>query len=302
MTNDPTLVGLVTGGLGLVLLLSVLVVRALRVRRRRRATSEETSHELVAGTTTADDVAAEVEETSYDEVAGATDSDDVAGDDVAGEPIGPGHESLVVRSLRAQVRTLEQTIEDLREVADRIPATDPADVPADEEPAASYRHQVSLTLRALAARPLPGETAAHALARVVAAVERLDGADRLERPALPPFAGVTAVAPAAFVPGAAPAAPVEPAAPAAPAAPAEVLPVEAPVAPAPLQSVRPMVAVPTWTEPVGELADEPAATDLPDAPAEQVDPADLVEVVLPVPPPMTAEPRRNRRWLRRHAA
>lgn len=127
-------------------------------------------------------------------------------------------ESVTVRALRAQVRSLEQALESAPE---RPAAVDP-----------SYRNQVLLAIRAVASRTGDSDDARHAAARVVAAVERLDG-DGFVRPVLPRIPSRTIAPP-----------------PPRPALPTAMAPLATPPpAPAPAEPVLPSRPV---TEPVDE--------------------------------------------------
>lgn len=181
-----------------------------------------------------------------------------------------GVESLALRTLRAQVRTLEQALDEQQ-----------CDLPpwrtrsADEADAA-FRRDVLTTIRALSLRTPAGESPGHTLARVTAAVERLGGPTVLARPVLTPAAQVR---------------PLRAPAPAAPPAAAESL------------------AAP-HAEPGNEYTEQYAgsatdvASDLDHATAE-TEPADIPAVpraVLPVPAWVSAEDsQRGRRWFRRAA-
>ena len=257
---DPTLVGLGAGAAGVTLIV-ILAVRALVravARRRVRQVEEPVLEPAVALSEPEQPVA-------VDEPA---DLDD--------------EHSVLVRSLRAQVRTLEQALEQLP--TDRIPALEPPQVPAEEEPAAAYRHQVALTLRALAGRTDHVESPQRTLARVAAAIERLDGSDQLVRPAIP--APVYRVhAPAELVESTSSVRTL--------AAPQPTMAFQAPVPYAVEQAVEDAFA--------GSFDDEEEVAGFAN-PEAVLFAADEPELVLPVPPPAAAEPKRNRRWLRRHAA
>ena len=84
-----------------------------------------------------------------------------------------GPEPVNVRYLRAQVRTLQEALE-LQEVAETS-AVDRA----------RFRRQVTAALRGLGERTREDESPERTLARVVAAIERLDAPDEVARPVLP---------------------------------------------------------------------------------------------------------------------
>lgn len=257
---DPTLVGLGAGAAGVALIV-ILAVRALvrAVARRRVRRVEEPALEPVTA------LSEQEQPVAADEPA---DLDD--------------EHSVLVRSLRAQVRTLEQALEQLP--TDRIPALEPPQVPAEEEPAAAYRHQVALTLRALAGRTDHVESPQRTLARVAAAIERLDGPDHLVRPAIP--APVYRVhAPAELVESTSSVRTLAP--------PQPTMAFQAPVPYAVEQAVEDAFA--------GSFDDDEDVSGVGNPEAVLFAPAEP-ELVLPVPPPAPAEPKRNRRWLRRHAA
>lgn len=261
---DPTLVGLGAGAAGVALIV-MLAVRALvrAVARRRVRPVEEPMVEPL-------DALSEQEQ--------PVETDEPVDEDV---DLDDEH-SVLVRSLRAQVRTLEQALEQLP--TDRIPALEPPQVPAEEEPAAAYRHQVALTLRALAGRTDHVESPQRTLARVAAAIERLDGPDHLVRPAIP--APVYRVhAPAELVESTSSVRTLSP--------PQPTMAFQAPVPYAVEQAVEDAFA--------GAFEDEEEVAGIGNPEAVLFAP-DEPELVLPVPPPAAAEPKRNRRWLRRHAA
>ncbi len=84
-----------------------------------------------------------------------------------------GPEPVNVRYLRAQVRTLQEALE-RQEVAETS-AVDRA----------RFRRQVTAALRGLGERTREDESPERTLARVVAAIERLDAPDEVARPVLP---------------------------------------------------------------------------------------------------------------------
>jgi hypothetical protein len=197
-------------------------------------------------------------------------------------------EPHTVRALRAQVRALEEALEnvvDPEPVPAPVPvvATEPVLVATpDPDALASYRRQVRLAVRAVAVGTTSGDDPQHAVARVAAAIERLDRPGVLARPALPETFGRSVPPPASA------------SVPIARTARTAVAAVAAAVAPAP--------------EP--ELDDEPdvmahlmsvrASSALRSDTETETD--DQAEVVLPVPPPAPAEPRRGRRRQRHSAA
>jgi hypothetical protein len=189
-------------------------------------------------------------------------------------------EPHTVRALRAQVRALEEALEnvvDPEPVPAPVPvvATEPVLVATpDPDALASYRRQVRLALRAVAVRTSAGDDPQHAVARVAAAIERLDRPGVLARPALPETLGLSVAPPAAA------------------SAPIAWAAVAAVVAPAPQP----------------EVDDEPdvmahlMSVRAPSALRSDTETDDQAEVVLPVPPPAPAEPRRGRRRQRHSAA
>ena len=240
--------------------------------------------------------------------------------DEAGEPVEVTTEEddrrTEVRVLRAQVRTLEQALQeamynaatiaaaerlgraDLLELVRPVEsvataggdaAEDPADVVEEAADAlASYQRQVLLAVRAVELRTAAGDDARHAVSRVAAAIARLDAADVFARPVLAAVARPADQAPQASalvpsVPTAVAAIATAPEPEVAPRTEAESAPLPAAE---PIES-GPIEARPTESEPTEPVPAEPAAE---------------VELVLPVPPPATAESRRTRRWLRRTAA
>ncbi len=91
-------------------------------------------------------------------------------------------ESVNIRSLKAQVRTLEEALGRLQTEPG---ATASGDQEAEE---ASFRRQVAATIRGLGQRTLEDELPERTLARVAAAIDRLDAPDDLTRPVLPAVA------------------------------------------------------------------------------------------------------------------
>ena len=186
-------------------------------------------------------------------------------------------EPPAVRALRAQVRALEEALENAGDAEPaRVVVTEVAPVAApvvapEWDAVRSYRRQVRLAVRAVAIGTTADDDARHAVARVAAAIERLDRPDVLARPALPETFGRTAPAPVV----------------------ASVPITRAPVVPA-------VVAAP---EPEPELDDElDVVAHIQSVRAPAADDDAEAEVVLPVPPPAPAEPRRGRRRLRHHSA
>lgn len=115
-----------------------------------------------------------------------------------------------VRWLRAQVRTLEQTLERLGNAPAPAEGSDPAEVtiggslhlaghrapgtgPVETVDTERYRRRVSATLRGLAGRTGADEAPARTMARVVAAIDRLESEDAVERPVLPTVPAGTAL-------------------------------------------------------------------------------------------------------------
>jgi hypothetical protein len=194
----------------------------------------------------------------------------------------PDHvEPATVRALRAQVRTLEEALENAGD-GQPVPVVTREPVPvvtAEADILASYRRQVRLAVLAVSLGASPDDDPQHAVARVAAAIDRLDRPGTLARPALPETFGRVASAP-------------------------EVRAV---------QVVR-VPAAPVVVTPEPDLEDEldvmAHMTSL-SAPAPPWSDTDTdteaeagagAEVVLPVPPPAPAEPRRGRRRQRHSAA
>jgi len=224
---------MLAAGLGLILLalLGALVLR----RRAARATEA-----VPVDDTAADDLVATTEPAA----------------DEAPETDGPVEVVSDLRALRAHVRVLEEALERAAEST------------VEQPDLASYRAQVRLAVEAVARRTSVDVDPRLAVARVAAAIERLD------------------LAPSARTP-----------LPAARPVPAPVAaPVAAPFAVA--SDPEPEVQAEVHVEPE-PVALEPDAE--PDAEPEVTAPA-ADEVVLPVPPPAPAEPRRTRRRPWRSAA
>ncbi|WP_244928619.1 hypothetical protein [Nocardioides sp. W7] len=223
-----------------------------------------------------------------------------------------GSDPVEVRSLRAQVRTLEQALERLADDPAEIPAQRPShaapilgpDVPAPGTQ--RYRRQVGATLRGLAGRTGADEAPERTMARVVAAIERLDAGAVVDRPVLPTVPAGTVLESAPRPAELSAAAPVPPPAPRAEApteAPTEAR-IEAPVAAraeAPAE-VRVEVRVEHRSEPVfSGSADpgpvEPAVVEPPSFEPLSVEPPS-VEPVRPVAL-LGGGHRRASRWSRR---
>lgn len=222
-----------------------------------------------------------------------------------------GAESLALRTLRAQVRTLEQALE--QEQA-RPDATLTAPAAAE---VVDFRRDVTLTLRALARRTADGEDPRRSLARAAAAVDRLVAPETFARPVLspaPPLAlsaggrsaswggGLVAPTPALVV------SPAVQAAPTVTHAPAPTTVTHAPV-PAAHQPMAPAgqddtVAgfAPVEQDLTAELPAMPVTAGAVTGADDSADAEPREEVVLPVPPPRNDNPQRGRRWLRRGAA
>lgn len=182
--------------------------------------------------------------------------------DAALEPIEvEGPEAGEVRVLRAQVRTLVTALEEA-EQASVAPAVLLADgIPGASPEIAVYRRRVESTLRAMTRQLVEEDSSDRSFSRMMAAIDRLEGAGAVRRPVLAPApAGASsALAGLRLVPAEAMSAPVV--APAAVSAPAED------------------------TEDTEDVAaEQPAVAAAPPA----------REVVLPVPAPAAA-PARGRR-------
>jgi hypothetical protein len=327
--DNPLLIPL--AGLAILLLLALLL--RLRGKARRLAPEDETTEPLEHGELDEHDADAEHDDTdvvpmlSYDDLgdheAGYDDADadaDADGDADGGAAASletlhvvesgdaeeySGPEPVNVRYLRAQVRTLQEALE-RQEVAETS-AVDRA----------RFRRQVTAALRGLRERTREDESPERTLARVVAAIERLDAPDEVARPVLPTvqfdlsgaqmtLAGPQyVVAPAAL--GRGPVVTVPAPAPAQP----PVAEVPATPQPQPILETEPASAhtVPT---PLASALAAGAVTDDLSAPGLDADPfvgdaaflpppADP-DLVLPVPPPAGAGSQRSRRWPRRHGA
>jgi hypothetical protein len=205
----------------------------------------------------------------------------------------PGPEPVNVRYLRAQVRTLQETLEQVQDTPE------PAVAGSGE---ATFRRQVTAALRGLGERTREDESPERTLARVVAAIERLDAPDEVARPALPTvkfdlsgaqmsLAGPqTVAAPAALGRAPAPAA----AAPDARGAATVTTPLASALAAGAPDEHLDHRASPSHDR-VSHL--DPFAED------EQVlPPPPEPDVVLPVPPPASHRDERHRRFGRRRGA
>lgn len=228
-----------TAAVALIALGAPLTHRVLRRRRRRAA---------VAGVS--DPVAApveeQVEEPHLDDVMAVAVAEEL-------ETRLPDPEPVEIRALRLQVCSLEEALV-------RMPAQ------PDDDADATYRRQVRLTVRALAATTPTDESPHRTLARVSAAIDRLEAPAGLVRPVLTPTTHrVPAPVRAAAVPRFVPVTPATQA-------------TQAPVTQAPGAAPVPTPAVERRSTPVAP------------------------EVVLPVPPPAPCPPKRSRRRLRRQAA
>ncbi|WP_166139096.1 hypothetical protein [Nocardioides ochotonae] len=306
----------VAGLVAVLVLLSVVVVMR---RRRAAAEPDAVEGEAAAQSPSAGADTWEVGHLDHVEQAGST-GDPLVGTvhDARGE-VGTDADpdgQVEVRWLRAQVHTLEQTLERLSSapapgeepeqvsvtagpslhLAGRRTARPEAATPAD---AARYRRQVTATLRGLAGRTAPDEAPARTMARVVAAVERLESTETVARPVLPTVpAGTALAAPAHPRPAelSTPPAPPAASAPAASAAPAE------PAAPeAPVEDTAP--ATRTVPEPPPAAAyDEVDALGHDDDGTEQIAPVAPVPGIAPVGAVPVGGARRSTRWSRRDAS
>lgn len=324
--DNPLLIA-IAGGLALVPLLGLLLV--LRRRARQLPPEAETTTDGEPGTEAEaghDDAAELLPMLAYDDASGSETGEPDAGSeedvevpeplhavDAWGDPEPAGPESVNVRYLRAQVRTLQEALESVQDVPDHGGVD-----------MARFRRQVTAALRGLGERTREDESPERTLARVVAAIERLDAPDEVARPVLPSvkfdlsgaqmtLAGPQyVVAPAALnratvvtMPAPAPAAP----APAMAAVTAEPTsrPAGEPAA-APAAPPSPAVTTPLASALAAGVEDEdrPGALGLDADPFAQDEqylapPADP-DVVLPVPPPSAGTHQRTRRWSRRHGA
>lgn len=191
-----------------------------------------------------------------------------------------GGESLALRTLRAQVRTLEQALEQEQQRPTTLAVRTPENVTPD-----AFRRDVALTLRALARRTADDENPRHTLARAAAAIERLGAPEAFARPVLAPAATVH-VLPSGRIGRLQVQSPRQPVM-------SDVVAPPAADAPVPAPASGPVVEE-TVSSPEADLA---PTTDevlpVPDGP----------EIVRPVPPVDTGHPtQRGRRWFRRHAA
>ena len=163
--DNPELLS-IGGALVVALLLVVLVLRG----RRGRAVTPDGEAEQ-----------ADVEhfDQEYSVEAESTDESDES--EPASEVV-LVEEQVDLRSLKAQVRTLEEALERIQ--AEPVFSVSAEDLAAEE----SFRRQVAATLRGLGERTREDETPERTLARVAAAIERLDAPDDLTRPVLPTVA------------------------------------------------------------------------------------------------------------------
>lgn len=332
--DNPLLIPL-AGGLAILLLLALLL--RLRGKARRLAPEDETTEPLEHGELDEHDADAEHDDTdvvpmlSYDDLgdheAGYDHEDADADGDADGGAAASletlhvvesgdaeeysGPEPVNVRYLRAQVRTLQEALE-RQEVAETS-AVDRA----------RFRRQVTAALRGLGERTREDESPERTLARVVAAIERLDAPDEVARPVLPTvkfdlsgaqmtLAGPQYVAaPAALGRGPVVTVPA-PAQPAVAQVPATPQPEPQAQAAAPPTVEPEPAAARTVTTPLASALAAGAVTDDLSAPGLDADPfagdaaflpppADP-DLVLPVPPPAGASSQRSRRWPRRHGA
>lgn len=190
------------------LTLSVLSVAALVVlRRRRRAAAPAEAVECDVPELAADDELMDLLELEEYEVAAMAEMVELLELNAMAEET----DSATVRALRAQVRTLEQALEAAPEIS-AVPAVVTSAVEQ------SYRNQVLLAARAVAARTGDDTDPRHAAARVVAAVERLEVAG-FTRPVLPGIESRAVAVPPPLPPAQAAAVAPTPAAPVLPAAP-----------------------------------------------------------------------------------
>ncbi|GAB2872198.1 hypothetical protein [Nocardioides pacificus] len=196
-------------------------------------------------------------------------------------------EDVTVRTLRAQVHTLEQALEQVQgTLAQRQQET---------MELAEHRRSVLLTIQAIADRTTGAEGGRTALSRVAAAVERLGAPDVFARPVLPPpgyDVGVASDAPAALV-GAARAEPVgaEPQ----PEPQSEPQPQSQPATPG-AEAARTTLTASASSAPTDSVQ-APAPLDTPDL---RTEPAS--DVVLPVPPRPVASVSHGRSWRRVRAS
>jgi len=270
MDNDLLLRGLLAGA-------AVVLLLVLVVLRRRRTAADEVAPESGAP---APEPAAPPQPTASEPVAVVEPAEPAPLEGAVVDRDGP--DPVEVRSLRAQVRTLEQALERMNDVPAEVPAPRrPTHAAAGPDVAAPggqrYRRQVTATLRGLAGRTGADEAPERTMSRVVAAIERLDSTGSVDRPVLPTVPAGTVLE--------SPARPAELAA-AAPVA----APVTAPAA-APAPAVEP------------ESEPEPAPEPVPVAAGPRPPTADrpVVEPVRPVAP-IGAGYRRTSRWSRRDHA
>jgi hypothetical protein len=354
MDNDQLLRGL-AGAAVIVLLVLVLVTRRRRAARADTDVVGDAERHGPAATApeTGTDVAASPVPATAEGIEEPAPSEPVPHQAVPPEaapqpqeldvvpPAAPALEGTVVdpielRSLRAQVRTLELTLELLGDEPVLPPAPAHA-APAHAAPAQGswhtggqtgirdavaapmvadrYRRQVTATLRGLAERTGADEAPERTMARVVAAIERLESDDVVDRPVLPTVPAGTVIEAAARPAELSVAAPAPPPHVPAPShvageAPTErhPAPVAAPVAPT--AAPEPEMA---GAAPAADLATVPTAAATAD-PTVSFEPVHRLPVpvdagpVAPVPfetarpvTPIGGGHRRATRWSRRSA-
>lgn len=197
-----------------------------------------------------------------------------------------GPESFALRTLRAQVRTLEQALEQEQRYFS------PVAVPvSDQSAVAAFRRDVLLTVKALGSRTASDEGGRHTLARLTAAIERLDAGDAFARPVLAPAATVLAM----------PARPKARTIAAAPQ-PEEVTPEAAQYADSDEPVQETVLEHLEHLDAAGETPSD-MSSSLPPLPESSHLVEAAPQVVLPVPSLMTTtQTQRGRRWFRRSAA
>ena len=283
----------IVGGALLAVLLLLTALRALRRRTRRSAQPDPESVDLSTapspsgGHVAADQDLADGEDlTAEDEVPA---HEHVMVDAAAGTAAEP---PLVVRSLRAQVRTLEEALQQLQD-EEALEGT-----VSDES---AFRRQVGAALRGLGDRNRGDESPERMLARVAAAIERLEAPAGMTRPALPAVAFSLAGQQVTLSPPSSQEPFIRP----------EALAIASAAAPAPAtpppSGVGPADPDHTLASPAALSAETPGQSDdapcLPGpgehVPEEWLSAPPEPEVVLPVPPRSPALDHGHRRWGRR---
>ena len=204
---------------------------------------------------------------------------------------GDDEDVCTIRALREHVLVLEQALTDLAEET-VPPETAPGVSPSggSQQAREEYARRVATTIRVVQARIPAEEGSASALARVAAAIARLDAADAFARPSW----SVTDPEPALHASRA-------PAIDVFQDRPVEMAPVEmAPVQLAPAQMAPGDMSAAEIPGVQRPLLEDPTAEDR--AVGHDGTPIPDSTIVLPVPPPDVQPPPPTRRWRRRSAA